>query len=849
MKKKGFTLVELLAVIVILAVISLIAVPMILGVVEEARRSAFQITCNEIYESYEQYEINEEILGNTSICSVFDFGNNREETEIIDGIKYEPIDKLSLKGELPKSGTYKICNEKRELVIDNGNYTCIKDETRSEILSGNIADNDITNPILRDITLSSTTNSIRVIVDALEEDGIITKYYYKINGEEIITESEIHTFNELNKNKEYEIEVYVENKSGLKSNVSTKKISTKEINKPTMDETSRVLESGYTWATSRVIQIAYSNTNIDNPKYYFKSSVSATVSSGVVTTSCGTGTTPENCESSSETTLEADTWYETNSSSPSIVYTSNGTLYVLISDGKNVSETSTYEVSSTSLGTPTTPVITGGSTSWSNSEKTISISTESTETSGILKYQYYISTSPDSQTEGSWIDVSGNSVNISTNGTRYIFMKAIANNGKESEVSNAETTMIDTEGPSVPTTGAIGDVSGTNTTGTIQTEASGSIDAGVGEITYLYLITNTNTTPSKNDTGFTTEKTFTRSCGTTYYAWAIAEDSLGNRSEVVSLGNTSDGANSYSEWGSCSKTCGGGTQTRTNSCALITDNLSQACNTQSCCAYSAGKVWNYGYTGGVQSFTVPCSGTYKLEVWGAQGANCGTHSGGYGGYSVGNKALQSGQSLYIGVGGTGAQGGVSAGGSDYWTNVSGGYNGGGQGVMTYFSSSYTQGGSSGGGATHIATTNRGVLSNYSSYRSEVLIVAGGGGGAAITSGWFPPSYNWYSEGNVGGAGGGTNGSHGGGSEGGGGGTQSSGGSCYSGSSGFGYGGSSGIYKGGAGGGGWYGGGSSVNSSGGGGGSGYIGGVNGGSMSNGQRSGNGYARITLVSISI
>ena len=40
MKNKGFTLIELLAVIVILAIIALIATPTILGVVEDARRSA-----------------------------------------------------------------------------------------------------------------------------------------------------------------------------------------------------------------------------------------------------------------------------------------------------------------------------------------------------------------------------------------------------------------------------------------------------------------------------------------------------------------------------------------------------------------------------------------------------------------------------------------------------------------------------------------------------------------------------------------------------------------------------------------------------------------------------------------
>ena len=40
MKKKGFTLVELLAVIVILAIIALIATPIILGVIEKSKKGA-----------------------------------------------------------------------------------------------------------------------------------------------------------------------------------------------------------------------------------------------------------------------------------------------------------------------------------------------------------------------------------------------------------------------------------------------------------------------------------------------------------------------------------------------------------------------------------------------------------------------------------------------------------------------------------------------------------------------------------------------------------------------------------------------------------------------------------------
>lgn len=46
MKKNGFTLIELLAVIIILAVIALIATPIVLNVVEDARKKAAEQSVN-----------------------------------------------------------------------------------------------------------------------------------------------------------------------------------------------------------------------------------------------------------------------------------------------------------------------------------------------------------------------------------------------------------------------------------------------------------------------------------------------------------------------------------------------------------------------------------------------------------------------------------------------------------------------------------------------------------------------------------------------------------------------------------------------------------------------------------
>ena len=59
MKKKGFTLVELLAIIVIIGIIALVATPILLKIIREAKKQAFLDTSYGIVESgYNYYSTN-----------------------------------------------------------------------------------------------------------------------------------------------------------------------------------------------------------------------------------------------------------------------------------------------------------------------------------------------------------------------------------------------------------------------------------------------------------------------------------------------------------------------------------------------------------------------------------------------------------------------------------------------------------------------------------------------------------------------------------------------------------------------------------------------------------------------
>lgn len=160
-----------------------------------------------------------------------------------------------------------------------------------------------------------------------------------------------------------------------------------------------------------------------------------------------------------------------------------------------------------------------------------------------------------------------------------------------------------------------------------------------------------------------------------------------------------------------------------DSWSLIINNLSQKtkCNLY---FYQGETVFNFDYTGDEQTFTVPVTGTYKLETWGAQGGSYKDAIGGYGGYSTGVVSLTAKNKIYINVGGSGISNSIA--------NASGGYNGGGRSSFqqTFENDRYF---SSGGGATHISFDS-GLLYKLKGLEDKILIVSGGGGGSYFSIG-------------------------------------------------------------------------------------------------------------------
>ena len=123
-----------------------------------------------------------------------------------------------------------------------------------------------------------------------------------------------------------------------------------------------------------------------------------------------------------------------------------------------------------------------------------------------------------------------------------------------------------------------------------------------------------------------------------------------------------------------------------------------------------GPINNYAYNGSYSTFTVPVTGYYQLEVWGAQGGYRSSSAySGKGGYSTGKIFLEKDTILYIYVGGNGT------------THF--GYNGGGISGCTVANGCTKT--IYGGGATDIRINSQSLYAR--------VIVAGGGGSVGASA--------------------------------------------------------------------------------------------------------------------
>lgn len=139
--KKGFTLIELLAVIVILAIIALIATPIIINIVQKARKSAAQDSVYGIMKAMELAYV-ESMLDPIPLDLPIE-GTFTETTATYKaGTPGAETDKVTYSGTSPKKGSIKLENKDGALVytltdLEVNGFVCkLKENSNKEVICG-----------------------------------------------------------------------------------------------------------------------------------------------------------------------------------------------------------------------------------------------------------------------------------------------------------------------------------------------------------------------------------------------------------------------------------------------------------------------------------------------------------------------------------------------------------------------------------------------------------------------------------------------------------------------------------------------------------------------------------------
>ena len=321
LNRKGYTLIELLAVILIISLIINLSIFGIINAINSSKEKAATLSINSIKEAAETYATEK----NDDSSYWLDITDKENKYFCI------TIEELMNKGLLDKKAnikskdfdihSYVLVKKNKVTMVNSKAEILTKDKANSDdykVCMGNIVNEEVKDYPKLDNGTSYTdeihvgftdakTNSSSTMSDKvcmygdssanIKETGVIEGNACKLQG--------------LKQNEKYYLRVCMKTGRGSYLCSNTESRNTKVIKKPT-----------YTFSPN-TLTIKYNNANINGEaKYYFKSTVKGT--SNINVRKCTLSNNIFTCNKPTTTNIEKDTWYQSSSNQINISYTITG---------------------------------------------------------------------------------------------------------------------------------------------------------------------------------------------------------------------------------------------------------------------------------------------------------------------------------------------------------------------------------------------------------------------------------------------------------------------------------------------------------------------------------------------
>ena len=264
-RRKGFTLIELLAVIVILAIIALIATPIVLNLINTARKGAFARSAEGVLKASKLYytsSLVEEVNTTTQ-----EFTCDNKECLSEDGTKLD-VDGNMGEGIITITGDGKISFE-----LGNGTYCAEKeeDDTKITVTKKKCGELVINTPTNLQITYKTEkVGEITVVGSVSNKPAEIETCEFSIdNGNtwekaNLVGNGYMYTFTGLGVNETYTIKMRVTNKNNETSEINKEvKTSTVIMGEP------KITPNDKEWSVSKTVELVYPeiDTNVYKKVY------------------------------------------------------------------------------------------------------------------------------------------------------------------------------------------------------------------------------------------------------------------------------------------------------------------------------------------------------------------------------------------------------------------------------------------------------------------------------------------------------------------------------------------------------------------------------------------------------